>query len=365
MDRLLVGDVGFGKTEVAMRASFAVVNSGKQVAVLAPTTVLANQHLRVFRDRFKKYPFNISLLSRLQSKKEREEIEEGTVKGTIDILIGTHALLSDAVKFKNLGLLVVDEEQKFGVRQKEKLKSSRVDTHVLSMTATPIPRTLNLSLMGVRDISVLAIPPVGRKNIKNEFGHFSFEKVRECIVRELRRDGQVYYLHNRIENIYLLEERLRELIPDMRIEVVHGRLSSKKLIEVMDRFLNHNIDVLLCTTIIENGLDISNANTLIVDDVNRLGLSQMYQIRGRVGRGSTQAYACFFYDGLRGDTQLRLEALKESEALGSGFILSNRDLEIRGAGDILGKKQSGMINSIGYGLYTQLLHDAVERLKGS
>lgn len=365
MDRLLVGDVGFGKTEVAMRASFAVVNSGKQVAVLAPTTVLANQHLRVFRDRFRKYPFNISLLSRLQSKKEREEIEEGTVKGTIDILIGTHALLSDAVKFKNLGLLVVDEEQKFGVRQKEKLKSSRVDTHVLSMTATPIPRTLNLSLMGVRDISVLAIPPVGRKNIKNEFGHFSFEKVRECIVRELRRDGQVYYLHNRIENIYLLEEGLRELIPDMRIEVVHGRLSSKKLIEVMDRFLNHNIDVLLCTTIIENGLDISNANTLIVDDVNRLGLSQMYQIRGRVGRGSTQAYACFFYDGLRGDTQLRLEALKESEALGSGFILSNRDLEIRGAGDILGKKQSGMINSIGYGLYTQLLHDAVERLKGS
>jgi transcription-repair coupling factor (superfamily II helicase) len=365
MDRLLVGDVGFGKTEIAMRATFGVVNSGMQVALLAPTTVLANQHLRVFKERFKKYPFNISLISRLQTGKEKEAITNGVNEGKIDILIGTHAILSQGIKFKNLGLLVVDEEQKFGVKQKEKLKGSRVDTHVLSMTATPIPRTLNLSLMGVRDISVLAIPPLGRREIKNEFSKFSFEKVRECILRELKRDGQVYYLHNRVESIYGLEEKLRELLPDMRIEVAHGRLSGNRLIEVMDRFVNHEIDVLLCTTIIENGLDISNANTLIVDDVNRLGLSQMYQIRGRVGRGEKQAYACFLYDELKGDATLRLEALRESEALGSGFVLSNRDLEIRGAGDILGKKQSGTINSIGYGLYTRLLYEAVESLKGS
>ena len=365
MDRLLVGDVGFGKTEIAMRAAFAVVNSGMQVAVLAPTTVLANQHLRVFKERFKGYPFEISLISRLQSEKERTKIEESVSKGKIDILIGTHAILSQSIKFKDLGLLVIDEEQKFGVKQKEKLKGSRVDTHVLSMTATPIPRTLNLSLMGVRDISVLAIAPLGRKDIKNEFSKFSFDRVRECIVRELKRDGQVYYLHNRIESIYGLEEKLRELVLDIRIEVAHGRLRGDRLIDVMERFVKHEIDVLLCTTIIENGLDISNANTLIVDDVNRLGLSQMYQIRGRVGRGEKQAYACFLYEELKGDSELRLEALRESEALGSGFVLSNRDLEIRGAGDILGKKQSGTINSVGYGLYTQLLFDAVEELKKS
>jgi transcription-repair coupling factor (superfamily II helicase) len=363
MDRLLVGDVGFGKTEIGMRAAFAVANSGMQVALLAPTTILANQHLKVFTERFKNYPFKIALLSRLQSVPERREIIDSLERGKIDILIGTHAILSSDVKFKELGLLIVDEEQKFGVRQKEKLKGRRIDTHVLSMTATPIPRTLNLSLIGVRDISVLAIPPLGRREIKNEFFKFNFEKIKECIVRELRRNGQVYYLHNRIDSIYALEEELRELIPDARIEVAHGRLRGKKLIDVMDRFINHKIDVLLCTTIIENGLDISNANTLIVDDVNRLGLAQIYQIRGRVGRGERQAYACFFYDELRGDAQLRLEAIRESQALGSGFVLSNRDLEIRGAGDILGKKQSGTINSVGYGLYTKLLNDAVEKLK--
>jgi transcription-repair coupling factor (superfamily II helicase) len=365
MDRLLVGDVGFGKTEIAMRAAFAVVNGGMQVAILAPTTVLANQHLNVLKKRFEKYPFNISILSRLQSSSEKEVVKKELKKGKIDILIGTHAILSESVKFKDLGLLIVDEEQKFGVKQKEKLKGSRVDTHVLSMTATPIPRTLNLSLMGVRDISVLAIPPSGRKSIKNEFIKFSFEKVKECILREVRRNGQVYYLHNRVESIYMLEEKIRELIPDIRISVAHGQLSGKRLIGVMNDFVQHKVDVLLCTTIIENGLDISNANTLIVDDVNRLGLSQMYQIRGRVGRGDKQAFACFLYESLKGDAALRLEAIRESEALGSGFVLSNRDLEIRGAGDILGKKQSGTINTIGYGLYTQLLHDQIEKLKSS
>lgn len=365
MDRLLVGDVGFGKTEIAMRAAFAAVNSGLQVALLAPTTILANQHVRVFRERFKKYPFNIQVISRFQTAKEREDIVRGVNDGKIDILIGTHSILSKDIKFKNLGLLVVDEEQKFGVKQKEKLKGSRVDTHVLSMTATPIPRTLNMSLMGVRDISILAIAPSGRKEILNEFSSFDLKKVKACITRELDRGGQIYYLHNSIDSIHTVEQNIRKMVPDIKMEVAHGRLSGNRLITVMDSFLNGEIDILLCTTIIENGLDISNANTLIVDDVNRLGLSQMYQIRGRVGRGDKQAYACFFYESLKGDSALRLEAIRESQALGSGFVLSNRDLEIRGAGDILGKKQSGTINSIGYGLYTQLLKEAVDRLKGS
>ncbi len=365
MDRLLVGDVGFGKTEIAMRAAFAAVNSGLQVALLAPTTILANQHVRVFRERFKKYPFNIQVISRFQTAKERDDIVKGVNDGKIDILIGTHSILSKDIKFKNLGLLVVDEEQKFGVKQKEKLKGSRVDTHVLSMTATPIPRTLNMSLMGVRDISILAIAPSGRKEILNEFSSFDLKKVKACITRELDRGGQIYYLHNSIDSIYTVEQNIRKMLPDIKMEVAHGRLSGNRLITVMDSFLNGEIDILLCTTIIENGLDISNANTLIVDDVNRLGLSQMYQIRGRVGRGDKQAYACFFYESLKGDSALRLEAIRESQALGSGFVLSNRDLEIRGAGDILGKKQSGTINSIGYGLYTQLLKEAVDRLKGS
>lgn len=365
MDRLLVGDVGFGKTEIAMRAAFAVVNSGMQVAILAPTTVLTNQHLRVLRERFKGYPFRVEALSRFQSDQEKGVILKDLEEGKIDVIVGTHALLSDSVKFKNLGLLIVDEEQKFGVAQKEKLKSSRVNTHVLSMTATPIPRTLNMSLLGVRDISVLAIAPSGRVEILNEFSPFSFDIVQRCIVRERKRGGQVYYLHNSIESIRFVEEEIKRRIPSVKIEVAHGRLSGDRLIRVMDRFQSGEIEVLLCTTIIENGLDISNANTLIVDDVNRLGLSQMYQIRGRVGRGQRQAYACFFYKSLRGNSALRLEAIKESQALGSGFLLSNRDLEIRGAGDILGKKQSGTINSIGYGLYTQLLSEAVERLKDS
>lgn len=363
MDRLIVGDVGFGKTEISMRSAFAVVNSGAQVAVLAPTTVLVNQHEKVFKERFKEYPFNIKSLSRLNSKKEREEILKDLAKGKIDILIGTHALISKEVIFKNLGLIVIDEEQKFGVKQKEALKRSRVNTHVLSMTATPIPRTLNMALMGVRDITVLAIPPSGRRDIKNEFHVFDWDTITNSILREMKRGGQTYFLHNRISNINFVKEEIEKRISNIRVEVAHGAMGGKRLIKVMDKFVNHEIDLLLCTTIIENGLDISNANTLIVDDVNRLGLSQMYQIRGRVGRGDRQAYACFLFDTLRGDSALRLEAIRESESLGSGYILSNRDLEIRGAGDILGKKQSGTINTVGYGLYTQLLQESVQRLK--
>lgn len=363
MDRLLVGDVGFGKTEIAMRAVFAVVNSGYQVAVLAPTTVLVEQHLSVFKERFKDYPFTIESLSRFSTPKEKEKTLSGLESGGIDIVIGTHSLLSKSVKFKNLNLVVVDEEQKFGVKQKEHLKQMRVDSNILSMTATPIPRTLNLSLMGIRDISVLATPPLGRKDIKNEFCKFSWDEVERIVRRELDRDGQVFFLHNRVGTIQSVKKRLDNLFPNIVVEILHGQMTNNRIEQTMASFVNGKIDVLLCTTIIENGIDIANVNTLIIDDVTMYGLSQLYQIRGRIGRGSRQAYACFMFDRLKGDSALRLNALKEAEALGSGFILSNRDLEIRGAGDILGKSQSGVINSVGYGLYTRILKEAVSRMK--
>lgn len=364
MDRLLVGDVGFGKTEIAMRAIFAVVNSGFQVAVLAPTTVLVQQHLSVFKERFKDYPFTISSLSRFNTPKEREKVLSSLESGGIDIVIGTHALLSKGVKFKNLNLVVIDEEQKFGVKQKEHLKQMRLDTNILSMTATPIPRTLNLSLMGIRDISVLATPPLGRKDILNEFSKFSWEEVKRVIRRELDREGQVYYLHNRVGTIQSVKAKLDKIFPEYVVEILHGQMTNKRIEQTMTSFVNGKIDVLLCTTIIENGLDIANVNTLVVDDITNYGLSQLYQIRGRIGRGSKQAYAIFMFDKLKGDSSLRVNALQEAEALGSGFILSNRDLEIRGAGDILGKNQSGVINSVGYGLYTRMLSEAVSRLQG-
>jgi transcription-repair coupling factor (superfamily II helicase) len=284
-------------------------------------------------------------------------------KGGIDIVIGTHSLLSKRVKFKNLNLVIIDEEQKFGVKQKEHLKQMRVNTNILSMTATPIPRTLNLSLMGIRDISVLATPPMGRKDIKNEFAKFSWEEVENVINRELKRDGQVFFLHNRVGTIQSVKAKLDKLFPNSVVEILHGQMSNSRIEQTMRSFINGKIDILLCTTIIENGIDIPNVNTLIVDDVTSYGLSQLYQIRGRIGRGSKQAYACFMFDRLKGNSALRLNALKEAEGLGSGFILSNRDLEIRGAGDILGKNQSGVINSVGYGLYTRMLSEAVSRFK--
>jgi transcription-repair coupling factor (superfamily II helicase) len=363
MDRLLVGDVGFGKTEIAMRAMFAVVNSGLQVAVLAPTTILVKQHLEVFRKRFERYPFNIVSLSRFSTEKEKEEVLEGLRKGTVDIVVGTHALLSKSIKFKDLGLLVIDEEQKFGVRQKETIKSLRVDTNVMSLTATPIPRTLNMALAGIRDITVLATPPEGRKSIINAFDQFDWNSVETAIQKEIERGGQVYYLHNRVGTIDSVGERLSKMFPQNTVEVAHGQMSVQNLSETMGKFVKGDIDILVCTTIIENGLDIPTANTLIVDDASKLGLSQMYQIRGRIGRSKKQAYAYFYYTSLKGNSELRLRALKESESLGSGFVLSNRDLEIRGAGDILGSNQSGAINSVGYGLYTQMLQEAVEKLK--
>lgn len=363
MDRLLVGDVGYGKTEIAARAVFAIVNAGYQVAILAPTTILVNQHLNVFKERFKQYPVNISSLSRFSSLKEKERVKNGLRRGTVDIVIGTHALFGKEISFKRLGLLVIDEEQKFGVKQKETIKKKRVDTHILSLTATPIPRTLNMALSGIRDISVLATPPEGRKEVINHFEKFSWESVSTSISQELKRGGQVYFLHNRVETIQDIYNKLTTMFPHAVVGIAHGQMSVQKLSSTMDAFVRGDIDILVCTTIIENGLDIPTVNTLIIQDATMLGLSQMYQIRGRIGRSYTQAHAYFFFDNLKGDAQLRLEAIKESQELGSGFLLSNKDLEIRGAGDILGKNQSGTINSVGYGLYSQMLADAVEKLK--
>lgn len=363
MDRLLVGDVGYGKTEIAMRAMHAVANSGFQVALLAPTTILVQQHYAVLKDRFKNTAFNIKSLSRIVGEKEKNKIIEELKSGVVDIVVGTHALLSDGVQFKNLGLLVVDEEQKFGVKQKEKIKGKKLNTNVLSLTATPIPRTLNMALLGIRDISVLATPPAGRIEVENHFGKFDWDVVRDVIFKELGRGGQVYFLHNRVETIQNVFEKLDNMFPQAKPVIVHGQMNVQTLSKNMQKFVDGESKILLCTTIIENGLDIPNVNTLIVDDATMLGLAQMYQIRGRIGRSEKQAFAYFFYDSLRGNSALRLEALKNSQELGSGFLLSNRDLEIRGAGDILGKNQSGAINSVGYGLYSQMLSEAVENLK--
>jgi len=363
MDRLLVGDVGFGKTEMAMRAAYAVANAGYQVAVLAPTTILVEQHKMVFQERFKNYPFNIVSLSRFSTEAEKAEVLKGLNNGVVDIVIGTHSLLSADVKFKNMGLLIVDEEQKFGVKQKEKLKEARVDTNVLSLTATPIPRTLNMALTGIRDISVLAIPPLGRKEIINHFEKFNWDSVLKAISKEMERNGQVYFLHNRVGNMQNIEKELEKLFPRANIQTAHGQMNVETLTRTMADFVDRKIDILICTTIIENGLDIPSANTLIIDDATKLGLSQMYQIRGRIGRSLEQGYAYFYYDTLQGDAEQRLTAIRDSQALGSGFLLSNRDLEIRGSGDILGRSQSGTINSVGYGLYTQMLQEAVDDLR--
>lgn len=362
MDRLLIGDVGFGKTEVAMRAAFAAVVSGYQVAILAPTTVLVEQHKVVFQERFANFPgVKIKSFSRFNTKAERTTVINDLQDGKVNIVIGTHSLLSDAVKFKNLALIVVDEEQRFGVKHKEKIKSKKVEAHVLSMSATPIPRTLNLSLSGLRDISIIATPPANRVPIKNDFHQYDVEYAVGAIKNELQRQGQVYYLHNRIADIDQTAMKLMELYPTAKVDVAHGRMSGPDLTRVMRSFAQGDIDVLVCTTIIENGLDLPNVNTLIVDDVEKLGLSQMYQIRGRIGRSDRPAYAYFMYKNLKGDSSLRLDALSDFQDLGSGYLLSNRDLEIRGAGDILGDQQSGSINSVGYGLYMKLLADAVKK----
>jgi transcription-repair coupling factor (superfamily II helicase) len=364
MDRLICGDVGFGKTEVALRAMVRVVESGYQAVMLCPTTILANQHYQNFKKRLKDLPIEVGILTRIQTKKEQKETIKKLKEGKIDILVGTHRILSKDVEFKKLGLLVIDDEHKFGVRQKEKLKKLRAELDVLSLSATPIPRTLYLSLSGLREISLIQTPPPGRLPIKTFILPFSEKVIKEAIEKELKRGGQVYYLHNRIENINSVKNFLEDLLPNVKFGIAHGRLNEKELVRVMEDFQNKKIDVLVATTIIEAGLDLPNVNTLIVADSTRLGLSQAYQIRGRIGRSNVQAFAYFLYpQRLTPLAKERLKALKEAEELGSGYKIALKDLELRGAGNILGKEQSGNINKVGLNLYCQMLAEAIEKLK--
>jgi transcription-repair coupling factor (superfamily II helicase) len=364
MDRLICGDVGFGKTEIALRAMVRVVESGYQAAILCPTTILANQHYQNFKKRLKNLPIEVGILTRIQTKREQKETIKKLREGKIDILVGTHRILSKDIEFKKLGLLVIDDEHKFGVKQKEKLKKLRAELDVLSLSATPIPRTLYLSLSGLREISLIQTPPSGRLPIKTFVLPFSEETIKEAIEKEIKRGGQVYYLHNRIENINSVKNFLEGLLPTAKFGVAHGRLSEKELVKVMEDFQNKKIDALVATTIIEAGLDLPNVNTLIVADSTKLGLSQAYQIRGRIGRSHIQAFAYFLYpQKLTLLAKERLKALKEAEELGSGYKIALKDLELRGAGNILGKEQSGNINKVGLNLYCQMLSEAIEKLK--
>jgi transcription-repair coupling factor (superfamily II helicase) len=364
MDRLICGDVGFGKTEVALRAMVRVVESGYQAAMLCPTTILANQHYQNFKKRLKNLPVEVGILTRIQTKKEQKETIKKLGGGKIDILVGTHRILSKDVEFKKLGLLVIDDEHKFGVRQKERLKKLRAELDVLSLSATPIPRTLYLSLSGLREISSIQTPPSGRLPIKTFVLPFYEKVIKEAIEKELKRGGQVYYLHNRIENINSVKNFLEDLLPNVKFGIAHGRLNEKELVKVMEDFQSKKINVLVATTIIEAGLDLPNVNTLIVADSTKLGLSQAYQIRGRIGRSNVQAFAYFLYpQRLTPLAKERLKALKEAEELGSGYKIALKDLELRGAGNILGKEQSGNINKVGLNLYCQMLSEAIEKLR--
>lgn len=366
MDRLLCGDVGYGKTEVALRAAFKAVTNGKQVAVLVPTTVLAQQHYETFRQRLSVFPVTVEMLSRFRSNKAQEEIIRLTAEKKVDILIGTHRLLSADVRFKDLGLVIIDEEQRFGVTHKEHLKKLRSEVDVLTLTATPIPRTLYMALSGVRDISNINSPPEERLPIITHVGPYDQKLVREAIVRELDRGGQVFFVHNRINSIPAVYNHLSTLVPEARIGIGHGRLPEEQLAEVMQQFTAGQVDVLLCTSIIESGLDIPNANTLIVDRADTFGLAQLYQLRGRVGRGAQRAFAYLFRDKRRAPTpegEERLEVLADHSQLGAGYAIAMRDLEMRGAGDLLGTRQSGYIAAVGFHLYTKLLGQAVKAMR--
>jgi transcription-repair coupling factor (superfamily II helicase) len=366
MDRLICGDVGYGKTEVAVRAAFKAVMDGKQVAVLVPTTVLAQQHYATFRQRMKPFPVEIEMLSRFRTRSEQERILEQLLAEQIDIVIGTHRLLQDDVAFADLGLLIIDEEQRFGVTHKEKLKQMRTQLDVLTMTATPIPRTLYMALSGVRDISVIETPPEERLPVTTYVGDYDTALVRRAVLRELERGGQVFYVHNRVQTIEAARRRLERIVPEATVGVAHGQTRGRDLEETMIRFVAGEIDVLVCTTIIESGLDIPTANTLIVERSGRFGLAQLYQLRGRVGRAAERAYAYLFHDRvsrLTPEGRQRLETIREASGLGDGYTIAMRDLEIRGAGDILGTRQSGHISDVGFHLYTRLLARAVEELK--
>lgn len=367
MDRLLVGDVGFGKTEVALRAAFKAVRDGKQVAFLAPTTILAQQHFETMQDRFKDFPVNVAILSRFQSNNEVKEIISNLNSGKIDIIVGTHRILSKDVQFKELGLLIIDEEQRFGVKHKERLKELKANIDVLTLTATPIPRTLHMSMVGVRDLSVMETPPTNRYPIQTYVMEEMPSVIREACLREMKRNGQIFFLHNRISDIDKTVSRLQELIPEARIEFIHGRMSENQLEDIMYRFVKNEFDILVTTTIIETGVDMPNANTLIVEDADHYGLSQLYQLRGRIGRSARLAYAYFLYQPNKVLTEVgekRLSAIRDFTELGSGFKIAMRDLSIRGAGNMLGKQQHGFIDSVGYDLYSQMLDDAIKKRQG-
>ena len=365
MDRLICGDVGFGKTEVAMRAAFKAVQGGKQVAVVSPITILADQHFKSFSKRMGPLNVRVEMLSRFRTSGEQGRILEKLKKGELDVVIGTHRLLQPDIKFKDLGLVVIDEEQRFGVKQKEKLTEMRKEVDILTLTATPIPRTLNICLNKLRDITTITTPPFGRLPVITEVRKYSPSLVREAILREIERDGQVYFLHNRVQTIDSFAQKLRELVPEAKIGVAHGKLGSGDLEERIMGFTNHKFNVLVSSTIIENGIDLANANTLIVNMAEKFGLSQLYQLRGRVGRGKRQAFAYFLYHGqrLKLDAKKRLRAIVEASDLGSGFQIAMKDLEIRGAGDILGANQHGVINVVGVAHFMRMLNKAVEDLK--
>lgn len=368
MDRLVCGDVGYGKTEVAVRAAFKAVMDGKQVAVLVPTTVLAQQHYRTFRERLAAFPVRIEVLSRFRSNAEQKRIVGELAEGAIDIVIGTHRLLQKDVQFRDLGLLVIDEEQRFGVVHKEHLKKMRQAIDVLTLSATPIPRTLYMALGGIRDMSTMETPPEERLPIKTYVSEFDERLVREAIIRELERGGQVYFVHNRVHNIELVAQRVREIVPEARVAVAHGQMDEKALAEAMEDFVAGRTDVLVCTTIIESGLDIPNVNTIIMNQADKLGLAQMYQLRGRVGRGAHRAYAYLLYDRkarLTDAARRRLATIFEATELGAGFQIAVRDLEIRGAGNLLGTEQSGFMAAVGFDLYVKLLAQEVERLRAA
>jgi transcription-repair coupling factor (superfamily II helicase) len=366
MDRLICGDVGFGKTEVAIRAAFIATHNNKQVAVLVPTTLLAEQHYKNFIDRFSGFNIKIKSLSRFQTTKEKQNIIQELKQGKLDIIIGTHTLIQKNVEYFDLGLLVIDEEHRFGVKQKEFIKSKRNDIDIISMTATPIPRTLNMSLNGIRDISILATPPISRLSIKTFITQKSKAVIREGILRELYRGGQVFYLHNNIQTIQKTYNFINEIIPEAKVKIAHGKLPEKQLEQIMSDFYHGKFNVLICTTIIETGLDIPTANTIVIDRADHYGLAQLYQLRGRVGRSHHQAYAYFLVPSeklMTSNAKKRIDAISSLNSLGSGFTLASYDLDIRGSGEILGKEQSGNIQKIGLSLYSELLDKTVNSIK--
>lgn len=366
MDRLVCGDVGFGKTEVAMRAAFVAVQNGKQVAVLVPTTLLAQQHYESFKDRFADWPIRIEVLSRFGSNKTHLKNIEDLAAGKVDIVIGTHKLLQENVQFKDLGLMIVDEEHRFGVRDKERIKAMRADVDMLTLTATPIPRTLNMAFSGMRDLSIIATPPARRLAVKTFVQEHTDASIKEAILRELLRGGQVYFLHNEVETIERTAESIRALVPEARVAVAHGQMRERELEQVMQQFYHKQYNVLVCSTIIETGIDVPNANTIIIERADKLGLAQLHQLRGRVGRSHHQAYAYLLVPSikaLKGDAEKRLEAIQRASNLGAGFMLATEDLEIRGAGELLGEQQSGSMQAIGYSLYMEMLEKATKAIQ--